>query len=216
VRIGHVGFFVGVVAVAACSGASSRSFDLQFNDTANDNTPVRLHQGAMPQGFAWTGVYQSPQIGQIDLVENGDAIIGRYEYDRGSCHVVARIEGTRTGNLMRFRWTEDHRPCGRIEPVTGHGYFLFWTDTDNARGRMDGEWGYGEEDRGNGHWSGFQLRGRRPSVGGAPESSSGGEGSGGSGSGSGSGDGSGSGGGSSSGGGTKPLASRDLTAGVHR
>ena len=147
-----------------CAGAG-RSSDYTY--TFRDETTMRqetLRQGAMPATFTWTGVFQSPEIGNVEFVQTGEAVVGRYEYDRGSCHVVARMEGRVTGNLARVRWSEDHRVCGRLAPIIGHAYFLFWSDDDGRRGRIDGEWGYGENERGGGHWGAFHLRNRQPTM----------------------------------------------------
>ena len=72
--------------------------------TAQDEIPERqmnVRQGPMPSGHSFSGVYRSPQIGDIDIVQTGDSVVGRYEYDRGSCHVVARLEGSANGNASR-------------------------------------------------------------------------------------------------------------------
>lgn len=127
---------------------------------------MRVEQGPMPENGSFTGVYRSPQIGDVEMVQTGNAVVGRYEYDRGSCHVTARFEGTAEGNLLRLRWTENHRPCGRIAPVVGRAYFLYMIETtgDLQRGRIFGRWGYDNDDQQGGPWLGFKLPNRTPHM----------------------------------------------------
>lgn len=177
---------VAVMAVS-CGGQQASSYVWNDVDEASGQR-VNVAQGAMPAGQSFTGVYRSPQIGDIEMVQTGDSIVGQYEYDRGSCHVRAHIEGNVSGNLMRFNWREDHRPCGRIQPVIGRAYFLYHLEeTDGvARGRLFGRWGYQEDDHSGGPWTAFKQMGRQPTMqqdsdAGTPEnsgSSSGGDNSG--------------------------------------
>jgi hypothetical protein len=116
---------IGLAVMAfSCSGTQSSGY--QWNDV-DEATGQRMNitQGPMPTGQTFTGVYRSPQIGDIEIVQTGDSVAGRYEYDRASCHVRATIEGTVQGNLLRFNWREDHRPCGRIQPVIGRAFFFY-------------------------------------------------------------------------------------------
>ncbi|MEI8255672.1 MAG: hypothetical protein WCJ30_08375, partial [Deltaproteobacteria bacterium] len=102
---------MALAVMAVSCGGQQAAASYVWNDL-DEATGQRLNltQGAMPAGQTFTGVYRSPQIGEIQIVQTGDAIVGQYEYDRGSCHVRARIEGTASGNLLRFNWREDHRP----------------------------------------------------------------------------------------------------------
>jgi hypothetical protein len=189
------------VMAISCGGQQASSYVWNDVDEAS-GVRMSLSQGAMPTGQTFTGVYRSPQIGDIEMVQTGDSIVGQYEYDRGSCHVRARIEGTVSGNLLRFNWREDHRPCGRIQPVIGRGYFLYHLEeTDGvARGRLFGRWGYQDDDHSGGPWTAFKQMNRQPTMmqdtdGGTPDNSGGAAGSsGGSTSGSGSSESGGSGG----------------------
>ncbi len=148
----------------------------------SDNDPVsgravNITQGPMPDGETFTGSYHSPQIGDLYLDQQGDTVIGQYEYDRAACHATGRIEGRVTGNLMRFSWTESQAACGRLQPLTGRGYFLFWKDTnaDNiTNDRINGEWGVGENESGGGPWSALRDRVRRQPPSASGTSSSGG------------------------------------------
>jgi hypothetical protein len=125
------------------------------------NQAVTVVPGPMPSGETFTGLFHSQEIGDVNLEQTGDTVIGCYEYDRAQCHVRGRIEGRVEGNLLRFAWTEDHRACGRLSVPPGRGYFLFWKDSaDN--GRAVGEWGYSDNEDGNGQWLLFRVPNRRP------------------------------------------------------
>jgi hypothetical protein len=168
------------LSATSCGAGSPSSYSWHGFDEATGQT-VTIPQGAMPSGQSFTGVYRSPQIGDINLSQTGDAVIGAYEYDRGDCHVRATLEGSTTGNLFRFHWSEDHRQCGRMALVTGRGYFLIATETtgETQRARLWGRWGYQNDDRSGGPWTAFKIPGRQPvlpqSQGGGGEGSSGGE-----------------------------------------
>lgn len=160
------GWLLGGMLWLGCGGPQrAQSYVWEGLDEATSQR-VSIRQGPMPSNHTFTGVYRSPQIGDLELVQTGDAVVGRYEYDRGSCHVTARVEGTATGNLLRFNWREDHRVCGRIAPVVGRGYFLYHVERagDIERGRLFGRWGYGEDDHQGGPWVAFKIMDRQPSM----------------------------------------------------
>ncbi|MBI5512390.1 MAG: hypothetical protein HY909_01400 [Deltaproteobacteria bacterium] len=147
--------------LAACSGGRrNASYRYTAMDTVT-NQPVTVVSGPMPGGETFTGLFHSQEIGDVSLEQSGDTVIGCYEYDRAQCHVRGRIEGRVEGNLLRFSWTEDHRACGRLSVPPGRGYFLFWKDSAN-NGRASGEWGYSDNEDGNGQWLLFRVPNRRP------------------------------------------------------
>ncbi len=136
---------------------------------ATDHDPASGHavnvgQVDMVPGESFTGSYHSQQLGDLYLEQNGMNVTGVYAYDRASCRSRGRLQGRTAGNLLRFTWTEDQSLCGRFQPITGRGYMLFWMERNDdgaVNGRLDGEWGMGEEELGNGHWSAFRDRVRR-------------------------------------------------------
>ncbi len=126
--------------------------------------PVNVGQVDMPAGETFTGSYHSQQLGDLYLEQTGPNVTGTYQYDRAACRSRGRLEGRTAGNLLRFTWVEDQSLCGRFQPIRGHGYMLFWLDRNrdgSVNGRLDGEWGMGDEEMGNGHWSAFRDRVRR-------------------------------------------------------
>ena len=144
----------------ACSGPQVRT---NFRYTGYDSATmanVDVVRGPMPGNESFSGSYNSGQIGDVFLEQTGDLVVGQYSYNRASCRATGRIEGHVEGNLLRFNWTESQRACGRIAPLSGRGYMLFWLDTA-GNGRTNGEWGMGEADSGGGPWSLFRDRVRR-------------------------------------------------------
>lgn len=153
------------LSVVSCGGSQLNRYVWNDVDEATGQR-VDLRQGPMPADETFTGVYQSPQIGEVQLSQTGDLVVGQYEYDRGSCHVRARLEGNAVGNLARLAWREDHRQCGRIEPVTGRSFFLYTVENTGGvrRGRLFGRWGYQEDEHGGGPWIAFKIPRRQPTF----------------------------------------------------
>ncbi len=158
---GLAGLVALAAVVTACASTPQTRTVYRYagNDTATMQD-VDIRPGPMPDGEGFTGSYHSTQIGDVYLEQTGDSVVGTYEYDRASCHATGRIEGTAQGNLLRFHWTESQRACGRIAPMRGRGYFLFWVDTA-GNGRANGEWGVNNNESGGGPWSLFRDRVRR-------------------------------------------------------
>ncbi len=188
-----VGALVFTAIVAGCGGRQQQGFTWVGQDTMTGRQ-VNLAQGVMPSGTTYTGFFRSTLMGDINLQQTGDAVIGDYEYDRGSCHVNGHLEGTTSGNLLRFSFREDKRQCGYPTPVIGRGYMLIDTSQEGEvhRVHLYGHIGLGENDRGDGEVSGILVPNREPVL--RSQQQSGGEGSG-----TGEGDGSGTGSGSGSG-----------------
>lgn len=150
-----------LAGAAACGGTQSVRTTYQFvgNDPAT-MTDVNIRPGPMPDNESYSGSYHSQQIGDVFLDQTGDAVVGEYAYDRANCRATGHIEGSAQGNLYRFTWTESQAACGRLAPLRGRGYFLFWKDSA-GNGRLSGEWGTGDAESGGGPWGAFRDRVRR-------------------------------------------------------
>lgn len=149
--------------LASASCASSDAVRTTFRYSGNDPatmTNVDITPGPMPEGESFTGSYHSQQIGDLFLEQTDDHVVGQYAYDRANCRATGRLEGSAQGNLFHFTWTESQAACGRLAPLRGRGYFLFWKDSA-GNGRVNGEWGTGNSESGGGPWSGFRDRVRR-------------------------------------------------------
>ncbi len=135
---------------------------------------ANVSPGVMPAGQTFTGVWHSPQYGEMQMVQTGSQVVGEYTQDERH----GRIQGTAQGDLMRFEWTEQRElVMGRPTTTRGHGYFQFQigADTDSY---IVGEWGHDQNETGGGPWRAARDRRRQPhmgatTTGGATESTSG-------------------------------------------
>jgi hypothetical protein len=122
-----------------------------------------LRAGPMPAGGSFTGVWFSPQYGEMHMVQNGATVIGRYAKEEKT----GRIQGTVDGDLMRFEWTQKRELIvGRKTESKGHGYFRVFEDPSEKAWKIDGRWGNDDSETNGGPWSAIRARNRRPDVGG--------------------------------------------------
>ena len=147
--------FAAALLAAGCGGGINRA---------------NVSPGPMPDGETFTGVWHSPQYGEMQLVQTGNSVVGEYvHYERRG-----RIQGTVTGDLMRFEWTERRElVAGRPNTTRGRGYFRFQVGDDNDR-YIVGEWGHDDSETGGGPWRAVRDRRRRPSLAGGAGGTSGG------------------------------------------
>jgi hypothetical protein len=116
--------------------------------------------GPMPQGGSYTGVWFSPQYGEMHMVQTGQNVIGEYTKDERH----GRIQGTVNGNVMRFEWNEEREMVGGLPQVTrGRGYFRYEIGQDE-RHNLLGEWGLDDNEIGGGDWNAYRMRNRRPQL----------------------------------------------------
>ena len=119
--------------------------------------------GAMPQGGTFTGVWFSPQYGEMHMVQTGATVVGKYE----KAERTGRIQGHVTGDLMRFQWTEKREMiAGRPTETTGRGYFRIVFDEPEGVYKFVGEWGHDQQEMGGGPWNGVKSKKRKPDLGG--------------------------------------------------
>jgi hypothetical protein len=116
---------------------------------------------AMPAGQTWSGVYHSPQYGDMQLQQTGSQIVGTYTRDERT----GRIQGTVSGNLMRFEWAEERElVSGRPTTTRGHGYFRYVPDGNGVDWALLGEWGHDQNETGGGPWNASRDRRRSAHV----------------------------------------------------
>ncbi|MFW6051033.1 MAG: hypothetical protein ACODAU_07655 [Myxococcota bacterium] len=145
------GIIVSAFALAACGGGAA-------------NAPNR---GPMPEGGDYTGVWFSPQYGEMHLHQNGDRVVGWYQQDERQ----GRISGTVAGNVLRFEWEEEREMVtGKPTVTRGRGYFVYTIDHEE-RGEaeyevhsIEGEWGMDDSDTGGGPWTGVKSLKRKPRM----------------------------------------------------
>ncbi len=121
---------------------------------------ANVSPGVMPPGQTFTGVYSSPQYGEMQLVQTGVQVVAEYVQDERR----GRLQGTVQGDLMRFEWSERRElVVGRPNVTRGRGYFRFVHGDDNSY-YIVGEWGHDQNETGGGPWRGVRLRNRRPRL----------------------------------------------------
>jgi hypothetical protein len=137
---------------------------------------AKLNVGAMPPGGTFTGVWFSPQYGELHMQQNGATVIGKYSKDERQ----GRIQGSVQGDVMRFEWSESRELIvGRPVKTKGHGYFRVVKDESEDTWKILGEWGNDESEQGGGQWNAVKSKTRKPELGdeGGGESSGGDSGS---------------------------------------
>jgi len=116
--------------------------------------------GPMPEGGSFHGVYFSPQYGEMNLVQNGSAVVGEYKQEMRS----GRIQGEAKGDLLKFEWTEKKSlVSNRAQESRGHGYFRYLIDKANGDHVIKGEWGLGDSETGS-PWNAFKSKGKEPKL----------------------------------------------------
>jgi hypothetical protein len=132
---------------------------------------VNIPEGPMPEGGSYTGVWHSPQYGEMHMVQTGSSVVGEYTKDerRGT------IQGTVQGNVMRFEWSEAREMvAGRPVTTRGRGYFRYQIEGSGDHIIM-GEWGVDNNASGGGEWNAARDRRRQPQLSGDRNSSDEGE-----------------------------------------
>jgi hypothetical protein len=139
------------VALGACSSTGSAK-------TAN------IQPGDMPSGAEWRGVYFSPLYGYLHIETDGDKVQGKWL--RPSRDKWAKIDGTITGDLIRFSWTE--YTIGAVGPNSsrsGKGYLKYSRPAgDNVDDTVAGELGVGGDETGE-PFDGVKQRNVQPDLG---------------------------------------------------
>ena len=133
------------LALAGCAGSS---------------TPALVVK-SMPEGGSFTGVWFSPEYGEMHMRQSGASAIGRYSKDERS----GRIQGHVEGDIMRFEWTEKRELlAGRAVQTKGHGYFRIVNDPADKTFKLAGEWGNDAAERGGGPWTAVKSKSMQPRV----------------------------------------------------
>ncbi len=136
---------------------------------------ARLRVGTMPDGASFSGVWFSPQYGEMHLIQNGATVVGRYQKEERT----GRIQGGVEGDVMRFEWNEKRElVTGHPTTTKGRGYFRVVKDQQEDTWKLVGEWGTDTYETGGGPWNAVKSKTRHPDLGGEGEQSSGSEKSG--------------------------------------
>jgi len=134
-----------VLFAAACGGGSQQA----------------LRVNAMPEGGSFTGVWFSPQYGEMHIRQEGSTALGRYTKDER----VGRLQGRVEGDVLRFEWSEARELIvGRPVQTRGHGYFRIVKDDAEGTWKLVGEWGNDAAERGGGPWNAVKSKTRKPDL----------------------------------------------------
>lgn len=139
-----LGTLIALVAVAGCGGGGR----------------ANVSAGPMPDGGSYSGIWHSPQYGEMHMAQSGSQIHGCYVMNER----VGRIQGSIEGNLMRFEWSERREMVvGRPTLTRGRGYFLYQVGGDGDH-YIEGQWGHDDNESGGGPWRAVRdrRRSRRP------------------------------------------------------
>ena len=115
----------------------------------------------MPEGGSFSGVWFSPQYGEMHVLQTGSSAVGRYTKDERQ----GRLQGSIEGDVMRFEWTEQRELIvGRPVQTKGHGYFRIVKDEAEDAWKLVGEWGNDAAERGGGPWTAVKSKTRKPEI----------------------------------------------------
>jgi hypothetical protein len=127
-----------------------------------NNGPKVAHVGAksMPDGQEWTGVYFSPQFGELHLVEKDGHAYGRWKAKDES--KWGKMSGTVDGAVFHFSWDEylSGFSFGTAGHQHGKGYFVFGIDGD-GNPTIKGEYG-NDEDEVGAPWNAVKEKNKVP------------------------------------------------------
>jgi hypothetical protein len=139
-----IGIPIVVIATLGCGGSNPA-----------------IKAGPMPESGSFTGVYFSPQYGEMHLSQTGSAVIGQYKRDERT----GKIQGEAQGDVMRFEWKEyKAMVSNRPQETRGHGYFRYMIDASNGDHVLKGRWGLDEDDGNGGEWNAYKSRTRQPEL----------------------------------------------------
>jgi predicted small secreted protein len=136
-----------VVALAACGGG---------------NTARTASKGPMPEGGTYTGIWYSPEYGEMHLIQTGSAVRGWFQLNERS----GNLQGEVKGNVLKFRWEEKREMVvGKPTETKGRGYFVYdieTTEHGHQIHKLLGEWGHDNAERGGGPWTATKARSGTP------------------------------------------------------
>jgi hypothetical protein len=117
-----------------------------------------LTAGTMPPDASFTGVYFSPQYGEMHLTQNGSSVVGEFTKDERS----GKLQGEAQGDLLRFQWRESKAMISnRPQETRGYGYFRYMIDASNGDHILKGRWGLKPDNFEGGEWNAYKSRARK-------------------------------------------------------
>lgn len=124
---------------------------------------ANVQAGDLPEGGEWNGVYFSELYGYLHLVQDGNAISGKWQ--RPHKDRWGEVHGQVTGDLMKFEWKE--YTVGVVvanATKSGRGYFKYKRPQgDNVDDQLVGEIGRGADEVGD-PWDAIKQRNVKPDL----------------------------------------------------
>jgi hypothetical protein len=124
---------------------------------------ANITPGEMPQDGGWTGVWYSELYGYLHIVQDGNAVVGKWlrpHKDRWG-----QLKGEATGDVLRFEWSEHVADLvGPNATKSGRGYFKYKRPAgDNVDDTFSGEIGPDKDEVGS-PWDGVKQRNVKPDL----------------------------------------------------
>ncbi|MCU0690563.1 MAG: hypothetical protein MUF54_04110 [Polyangiaceae bacterium] len=144
--------FAVPTAVCACGGGSQHP------------KMAAVKPGNMPSGASWDGVYYNAIWGYLHIVTDGGKFRARWK--RADESAFGEMDGTITGDVARFDWSE-HKVgmVGQSATTKGKGYFRYTRpEGDNVDDMLLGQWGLEDAEVGGGEWDAIKQRNLRPNL----------------------------------------------------
>ncbi len=133
VRLVICSLFVGIIGALTACGAPQKK---------------QVEAGPPIPGVNLSGAWYSTEFGDIQLVQAGLQVTGKYEDRRGPDH-NGHFRGTLQGDLFRLTWVKPGNVRAAIEPRKGRAWLRVSRDGKNLSGR----WGFDESEDDGGVWN---------------------------------------------------------------
>lgn len=110
--------------------------------------------GKEPPVINFGGAWNSAQWGTMKLVQTGDHVAGKFDYQGG------RIDGMVSGNKLTFKWWQNIAPgelyiaAGKKD--RGDGYFVLAGDKNS----FEGKWRFEGDEKWRDVWSALRKPGK--------------------------------------------------------
>jgi len=119
--------------------------------------------GEMPPDGTWTGVWYSELYGYLHLIQDGNAVVGKWirpHRDRWG-----ELKGEATGDVLKYEWSEHVIDLvGPNATKSGRGYFKYKRPAgDNMDDTFSGEFGLVKDEVGS-PWDAVKQRNVKPDL----------------------------------------------------
>lgn len=125
---------------------------------------ANITPGEMPPDGTWTGVWYSELYGYLHLIQDGNAVVGKWirpHRDRWG-----ELKGEATGDVLKYEWSEHVIDLvGPNATKSGRGYFKYKRPAgDNMDDTFSGEFGLVKDEVGS-PWDAVKQRNVKPDLG---------------------------------------------------